>query len=186
MTREFDPMGHVTTERDLEALDNLCAEAAAHYSEFAIEIGSWAGRTALILDKYFFTVFCVDTWEGNPHDTLGPSASPKLAFQTFCLNMGSSLFVDIFPCVGRSLTYAAIWPDDRKADLIFIDADHRYGSVKADIDAWRPHVAGGGILCGHDYNVLQLPGVKQAVDEVLGVDKIEVVGDSIWVWRPNS
>jgi hypothetical protein len=36
-------------------------------------------------------------------------------------------------------------------DWVYIDADHRYESVVADIAAWWPKVKRGGILAGHDY-----------------------------------
>lgn len=52
---------------------------------------------------------------------------------------------------------------DHSLDLVFIDADHSYESVFADIVAWRPKVRVGGILCGHDYGG-KFDGVKKAVD----------------------
>lgn len=51
---------------------------------------------------------------------------------------------------------------DQHADLIFIDANHEYEAVKADIEAWYPKVKSGGILAGHD---LVYAGVRRAVEE---------------------
>lgn len=45
-------------------------------------------------------------------------------------------------------------------DAVFIDADHRYEHVLADIDAWRPLVREGGWITGHDWD---WPSVRQAV-----------------------
>jgi predicted O-methyltransferase YrrM len=50
-------------------------------------------------------------------------------------------------------------------DMLFIDGDHEYESVKRDIELWAPFVASGGLLCGHDY--FDAPGVQQAVREML-------------------
>jgi predicted O-methyltransferase YrrM len=61
-------------------------------------------------------------------------------------------------------------------DMIFIDADHAYESVKADILAWCSLLAPGGILCGHDYYG-DWPGVRQAVDEL--IQNFRIVGESI-------
>lgn len=41
---------------------------------------------------------------------------------------------------------------DNFFDFIFIDANHTYDHVKADIRAWWPKVKPGGILSGHDYD----------------------------------
>ena len=80
------------------------------------------------------------------------------------------------PYVGESLFWASVWP--WKADLVFIDADHRYEAAAADIAAWAAHVRPGGILCGHDYWPAW-PGVMQAVDES---GPVERAGVSVW-WR---
>jgi len=52
-------------------------------------------------------------------------------------------------------------------DLVFIDADHSYDSVKKDILAWLPKVKRGGVLCGHDYGNPEHGGVEKAVKELL-------------------
>ena len=54
--------------------------------------------------------------------------------------------------------------EDGSLDFVFLDGDHAYPSIRADIDAWRPKVRRGGILSGHDYTPL-MPDVVRAVDE---------------------
>lgn len=51
------------------------------------------------------------------------------------------------------------------ADLVFLDADHSYGHVCSDIDAWWPMVKPGGMLAGDDYDPVHFPGVIRAVCE---------------------
>jgi Methyltransferase domain len=47
--------------------------------------------------------------------------------------------------------------------FVYIDADHREAAVAADLAAWWPKVAPGGILAGHDY-MDEHAGVIRAVD----------------------
>lgn len=53
--------------------------------------------------------------------------------------------------------------ENESLDFVFIDANHEYGFVKQDLEAWFPKVRCGGLICGHDYQ--SWPGVRQAVDE---------------------
>jgi hypothetical protein len=63
----------------------------------------------------------------------------------------------------------------KKVDMVFIDGEHTYEGVKADIEAWLPKTK--KIICGHDYSD-KWPGVKRAVDEHFENIK---VADSIWM-----
>src|SRR5258706_232587 len=56
------------------------------------------------------------------------------------------------PLPTASLTAANVLTQLRiKADLIYIDANHQYEGLMADLKAFSPLLAKGGILFGHDY-----------------------------------
>jgi len=55
---------------------------------------------------------------------------------------------------------------DGSCHAVFLDADHSKRGVLADIEAWKPKVRAGGVICGHDW--LTFPGVKDAVCEAFG------------------
>jgi cephalosporin hydroxylase len=151
------------------------------------ELGVWQGRSLcsvahLILAKNL-QVHAVDTFRGTPgeldivHDCDGKL---RQRFEANLTRFGISDHVVVH--VGSTARVA----QDMAAgsfDLVFIDADHSYETVLADIAAWLPKVKAGGVLCGHDYN---RPGhghagVRQAVDELIGSDKITIFPDSL-IW----
>jgi len=53
----------------------------------------------------------------------------------------------------------------RDIDLLFVDGDHSYKGVSADITKWIPLVSPNGIALFHDYALYD--GVKCAVDELI-------------------
>lgn len=69
---------------------------------------------------------------------------------------------------------AELFPDNH-FDFIFIDADHTYEGVRADIEAWRPKTRN---FMGHDYGHPDFPGVKKAVDEFFVVKEF---GNRVWL-----
>jgi hypothetical protein len=139
------------------------------YRPRVIEVGTWLGRSALAMrEAGAGQVHCIDTWRGtdDPADEtheLGREHGQPGTLRAFCRNVGPALGDGIHPYVGASLFWADVWP--WKAQLIFLDADHRYEAARADIEAWTPHVRrDGGVLCGHDF-ANYWPGVKRAVEE---------------------
>jgi len=66
--------------------------------------------------------------------------------------------------------------EDESIDFIFLDGDHSYEYVKQELHAWYPKVKPGGVIAGHDYIELTC-GVKQAVDEFFGVQRVKQAPD---------
>lgn len=69
-------------------------------------------------------------------------------------------------------------------DFVYIDAQHHYEAVKADLATWYPKLKTGGLLAGHDYMDGSLDvgefGVKSAVDEFTAQHQLDlhVTGES--------
>lgn len=71
---------------------------------------------------------------------------------------------------------------DNSLDIVFIDGEHTYEAVRADIKAWLPKLKKGGILCGHDYQV-ETMGVIHAVHDCLGCDNVTILTDCMFVYE---
>lgn len=175
--------------------EELCwlAEQASEHSTI-VEIGSWFGRsTRALADNCLDMVFAVDTWLGSdetvPREILNEKPERWL-YEQFCRNLADRLLPDgeilreyggerTVHAVRMDSVSAAAWMAKRgvKPDFIFVDGSHSYADVKADIDAWRPLLAQGGLLAGHDSND---PGVQAALNDRLSGWRGAGAG-SIWV-----
>ena len=58
--------------------------------------------------------------------------------------------------------------EDGSLDAVYIDANHRYEFVVADIHAWLPKVRKGGIISGHDFAKIKHPTNTHVYQAVLG------------------
>jgi len=68
---------------------------------------------------------------------------------------------------GLSWEQAAHYADE-SIDAVFIDADHRYAGVRADIESWLPKVQKrNGVIAGHDYRPFDVNGYKFGVIEAV-------------------
>jgi hypothetical protein len=148
------------------------------------EIGVKSGRTSgeLLTRLPEATLICVDPWA--PYDDW-PSwdqhkhSRNERGFDKIAKQFGPRITKLKMPSV-----VAARRIPDKSLDCVFIDADHSYLAVVADIDAWLPKVRPGGILSGHDYNNTakygnRFKGVDRAVDERFG-DRAKIESDSVW------
>jgi hypothetical protein len=155
-----------STETELAALKEF-----ASISDSVVEIGSWKGRsTKELLENCKGTVYAVDTWEGSKEDISGMIAKEQDIFSEFMKNVGDYSNLKILK--GKSVDIAEKF--EGSVDMVFIDADHSYEAVKADIEAWLPKCK--KIFCGHDYS-LAFPGVLKAVNEKFD---IKYKADTLW------
>lgn len=161
---DFDNMGHVTPDEDIEAFRELIYAVGSRGPEpgppwyVVVEVGVWAGyMTRCLVEDKEVRVYAVDNWSANNfagQSSEDPSRKwieehgSDAAFATFCRNMGDLLFRRVIPLRGGSLLWASIWPKHLPIDLVIIDANKQ--ETRQDIEAWTPHVHQGGIIAGHD------------------------------------
>ena len=138
----------------------------AHNKELVIEFGSWCGRSTLAL-ACAKRVVCVDTWLGTPNDIGDPISlvanglNPMAEWRTNTKHLPNVIGIvgNLRDPAIEELLVAAY---ARKADMIFIDADHSLEAVTKDIWLAKRLLARDGVLCGHDFHHNH-PGVQTAV-----------------------
>ena len=62
---------------------------------------------------------------------------------------------------------------DHSLDFVFIDGNHTYDFVNADLHAWWNKIRSGGFMCGDDYNTGH-DGVPRAVNQFCEARSLEV------------
>lgn len=137
-----------------------------------VELGAWVGLTTSYLGTACETrgrgmVYAVDTFEGTREgNTSYPSISRYQgntynAFRDQIRRAGVEELVE--PLVGYTDTIGLMY-DREPIRFLLIDADHSYEGVKMDFKRWSPHVAPGGLIVFHDYN---MPDVARFVGETV-------------------
>jgi predicted O-methyltransferase YrrM len=125
-----------------------------------VEIGSWLGKSSLVLSKGLKrkthpTLYCIDPFNGDADATDKEmygreiDTMDKTLEQTFLDNMKKHGVLDVVrPLVAYSFDVA---PDFKEQiDLLFIDGNHDYPAVLQDYEQWSPLVKPGGIIAFHD------------------------------------
>jgi hypothetical protein len=137
----------------------------------AVEIGTDRGIFAeQFLQRWHGEIMaCIDPWSAYHHMPWDRTPDMLMAVALLSpfryrakLIRGES--VALAPHVG---TYY-------RPGFVYIDGDHLYASVHADIEAWWPHLPQGGILAGHDYMPGEHDDVVRAVDEFASKHGLEV------------
>lgn len=152
-------------------------ETLCHFAQganFAVELGTNTGQTAIMLSCFAKKVMTIDVFENL---FLIEDAAQREQY-TNHFNVNRHYFIVIQDklafyhniLVQKSLTHeAAQWESDGSVDLLFIDADHSRAGVKRDYEAWLPKVRVGGFIAFHDVGE-GCPGVWGFYNEELLVD----------------
>lgn len=117
------------------------------------EIGVHLGYNAfMILKNYSGHLHLVDPWETLPeteyHD--GTNNRDRTKDYNECISRLSNFSERISIYKEKSLE-ACKKIEDESLDFVYIDANHSYDYVKADLEAWYPKVRKGGVVSGDDF-----------------------------------
>lgn len=164
---------------ELEALSAMVARVARR-GMVVVEIGSYTGRSALAMLPIIAAsgghLYCVDWWRGCPDctDPLAQSFAGRDIQAVFQRNIEEAGYADCVTTIrGRSADVARMFGAG-VADVIFLDADHRYSAVSADICNWLPALTPGGMFAGHD---LDAEYCDLAPDTVMRYQETDCHGD---------
>lgn len=164
------------------------------------EIGVFAGDLSrrLLARREDLTLKMIDSWtvpretykaSGDFHATLGAEQQEGY----FALTRRVTAFAgDRAEIIRADSAEAAKLIADQSLDLVFLDAEHSYEGVKADISAYYAKVKSGGFISGHDYandDEKFGPMVKRAVDEFVEANglHLELAENFCWFARkPNQ
>jgi len=141
-----------------------------------VEIGSYRGKSTVALalgsrDHHRVPVYAID-----PHETF--TGAMGFEFQPvdrteFLRNVLRCEVSEIVRVVNLpSPVAAAGW--NQPVGLLWIDGDHRYDSVKRDLDCWQRHLAPGALVALHDSTDPNL-GPQQAIREAIEAGRFEQV-----------
>lgn len=140
-----------------------------------VEVGVFQGDfSAEILSTPVKKLWLVDCWKhlGKKqyivHDP--DDGGHEANYRKVKLRFDREIAKERVKIVREMSTDAASWFDDREMDFVYIDADHSYEAVMADLTHWSLSLKPGGWLMGHDYTENESAvkmdfGVKRAVDE---------------------
>lgn len=146
-----------------------------------VEMGAYLGRTTRALgDNAAGEVYAYDDWEGLREnwwviDT--PAEVKKTLWTVFCVNLHDLIHAGKVIPVRENHANLHLLPNRPMVDMLFIDGDHSFESVKRDIELWRPFLLPGALVCGHDINQMS---VEMASRECLG--EVKTVVGLIWAW----
>ena len=154
------------------------------------EIGTWRGDFAerILASRRPRTLYLVDPWEHRSEGEYERAlfGGGGAAGQSELDAVHRSVLERFAPAIEqgqvhvrrqRSVEAAASFAD-ASLDWVYIDGDHTYEAVRADLEAYYRVVRPGGFLAGDDYGVPGWwgDGVTQAVDEFAVKTRMKVIG----------
>lgn len=144
-------------------LDELIRE---HEIKDVIEIGSFVGKSTAFFAERVLRVWAVDPFIMWPDGKAENGTAIQYGddfYVKFLENMAAAGVLSKIGPIRMTSREAAENVFNTPADLVYIDGQHDYKSVKEDIKLFAPFAK--KFICGDDYDE-NWPGVIRAVDEI--------------------
>jgi len=151
-------------EEKLDGLPKSRGQLALMWANMGLvegaEVGVFTGHFSdqILREPRIKKLYSVDGWAitltGKINQRILVQAQQRLA------KHGARSEIVVCPSPAAASRFA-----DGSLGFVYIDADHDYEPVKADLKAWWPKVRSGGCLSGHDYRENGCSRCGQMVDK---------------------
>jgi hypothetical protein len=178
-------------EIGVKGLNDLCQDIKEYFGDkedlVIVEIGSYMGESTEVFAKNFpnAEIWAIDPWEGgyDENDSCSEANYTEVEQQ---FDLRTAKYKNIKKHKGFSTT------TEIKYDVLYLDGNHSFEGVKADILHWTPLRNEKAIISGHDYCVDEeflkihkhIEGVKRAVDTFL-LPPQKTYCDNSWMIKIN-
>jgi Methyltransferase domain len=164
------------------------------------EIGTWEGDFAAQLLKRVKPrrLYLIDPWEHRSEATYeraffgdrtpGGQAKMDAIHESVCQRFASPIASGQVVVLRARSTEAADLVEP--LDWVYIDGDHTYNAVKADLERFYERLKPGGVIAGDDYGMAGWwgDGVTRAVDEFVASHRVPptFLGNQFLFVRPTD
>ncbi|MBI2716521.1 MAG: class I SAM-dependent methyltransferase [Rhizobiales bacterium] len=184
------------SREEAELLYRLSAAASRHGR--VVELGSYCGRSSIVLaaalkDASSGSLVCVDTFRGSAEHQPGCryfDAETLVdgvvnTYPTFSRNLEQAGLLERVEVMRLSTLAAAVGFSD-SIGLLFVDADHDYEAIRADLQAWVPGIIQDGWIVVHDIG--QWSGPTRAAADLLdaGFKRYAQSGTALALCKPAA
>ena len=119
----------------------------------------------------------------------GSQADMDALYAAVCRRFAGPVTAGMVAIHRAASTDAAAGIPDGSLDWVYIDGNHQYEFVKADLETWAPKVRRGGFITGDDYGITGWweGGVTRAVDEFIAAGRcsaVETFGSQFILRKP--
>lgn len=142
------------------------------------DVGCYTGLTTTLFANIINNneggkVWAIDWFKGNKETNLEIPSRYFNVKQVLIDNLEKTNYKSLVEILDKPSLQAVANFSDETFDVVFIDADHRYEEIKSDLIAWFPKVKKGGIICGHDCELILKNGVDTLYDYFKDKDTID-------------
>lgn len=154
--------------------------ATKNYKNF-VEVGVYKGHSIVFLAQQILRnwngqkIYAIDHWDNKYIEKFIDCKFDLYEAYNYNLNINNCR--NIIQDIRANSIDAAKCFAEKSLDFVFIDADHNFDSVYADINAWLPKICDGGTISGHDYGE-ESCDVKKVVDQIF-CNKVKVM-NKVW------
>jgi predicted O-methyltransferase YrrM len=117
-----------------------------------VEIGSFRGRSAIVLAGTGAEVVCIDPHAGSdrgPREIAADADRGDADARAFAANLARARVSERVRHV-RAFSSEALGQVPGPIDVLFVDGAHRFGPARADLVRWGDRVRSGGRMLVHD------------------------------------